>query len=100
MAELAADRRWHLDKKVPIAIIVTLLIQTGGIIWWARGIDKTQADQQRRIEAIEKATNDAALSRESVTAKMASIETALKYQNDTLIEIKAAVRDLVQRRGQ
>jgi len=25
---------WHLDKKVPLAVIVTILIQTGAIIWF------------------------------------------------------------------
>lgn len=29
------DSRWHLDRKVPIAIIVALLVQAAGFIWWA-----------------------------------------------------------------
>ena len=26
---------WHLDKRVPVAIIATLTFQTMGVIWWA-----------------------------------------------------------------
>jgi hypothetical protein len=26
---------WHLDKKVPIAIITAIAVQTFGIVWWA-----------------------------------------------------------------
>jgi hypothetical protein len=37
---------WHLDKKVPIALIVTLLMQTGTIVWWARGVEA-------RVQALE-----------------------------------------------
>lgn len=30
---------WHLDKKVPIALIVTILFQTGAALWWASKLD-------------------------------------------------------------
>jgi hypothetical protein len=26
---------WHLDKRVPIAIITAIAVQTFGIVWWA-----------------------------------------------------------------
>jgi len=26
--------RWHLGKEIPLAVLVVLLIQTGGGIWW------------------------------------------------------------------
>jgi hypothetical protein len=29
---------WHLDKRVPIALIATLAIQTAGMVWWAASI--------------------------------------------------------------
>lgn len=29
------DNRWHLDRRVPIALVVALLAQTGGFVWWA-----------------------------------------------------------------
>lgn len=30
---------WHLDRKVPITIILTILIQTFGLVWWASKMD-------------------------------------------------------------
>ena len=36
---------WHLDKKVPIALIITILVQTGGAIWWA-------ATQESRLSSV------------------------------------------------
>jgi hypothetical protein len=36
--DIQYERQWHLDKKVPIALIVTLLAQSGVILWWAAGI--------------------------------------------------------------
>lgn len=32
------QQAWHLDKRVPIALIFALLAQTGGIVWWASGL--------------------------------------------------------------
>jgi len=33
------DRSWHLDKRIPVAIIATLLVQTAGIVWWASNLN-------------------------------------------------------------
>lgn len=49
---MADDTSWHLDKKVPIAIIVTLVAQSLIFIWvgatWKAGLDY-------RIDALERA---------------------------------------------
>lgn len=29
-----SDSQWHLDRKVPIALILSIFLQTGGIVWW------------------------------------------------------------------
>ena len=49
------DTHWHLDKKVPITLIVTILVHLGVSIWWARGlesrlasVERDQARQERR----------------------------------------------------
>lgn len=40
---------WHLDKRVPVAIIVTIMLQTMGVIWWAAS---TQAQTNANTAAI------------------------------------------------
>ena len=30
---------WHLDRRVPIAMIFAILCQTVGVVWWAATID-------------------------------------------------------------
>lgn len=42
---------WHLDKRVPIALIFTLFCQTAYGIWWASGVDERLAQIERRQEA-------------------------------------------------
>lgn len=33
------DRQWHLDKRVPIAIIFAIGVQSASIAWWAATLD-------------------------------------------------------------
>lgn len=33
--EKTRGERWHVGKEIPIAVMITLLVQTGGIVWWA-----------------------------------------------------------------
>ena len=40
------DKHWHLDRRVPIALIITIIMQTIGIVWWA-------ASLSARVETLE-----------------------------------------------
>lgn len=31
---------WHLDKRIPLAMIGAILIQTGAAFWWASSINE------------------------------------------------------------
>lgn len=39
MTSSESDRAWHLDKRIPVAIIITLLAQFGGAIWFFSQLD-------------------------------------------------------------
>jgi len=32
------DKHWHLNRRVPIALIITIIMQTIGIVWWATSL--------------------------------------------------------------
>lgn len=54
---------WHLDRRVPIALILTILIQSGSALWWAAGVSAkvdtlerqaaTNSNQAERIVRLE-----------------------------------------------
>lgn len=31
-------QHWVLDKRVPIAVVVTIILQTAGMVWWAANL--------------------------------------------------------------
>ena len=37
------DEPWHLDKRVPVALIVTIAMQTMLAVWWAAGLSSDVA---------------------------------------------------------
>lgn len=45
------EANWHLDKRVPISLILALLIQTGGMIWWAASLSGRVDINARDIQA-------------------------------------------------
>lgn len=76
------DNRWHLDRKVPIAIIVTIVIQTGTIVWWA-------ASTSERLSYLER--------RETQTAPQADRLTRVEVQMEAIREGIARIERLMQR---
>lgn len=86
------ESRWHLDRKVPIAIIVTLCLNTGGFIWWA-------AKSDARIEAVERQVLASAPHTERITRMEVKVENIERGINriENLIQARPAASPLLQR---
>ena len=74
---------WHLDKKVPVTIIVALVLQTLGIIYVGTAW-KTEVDF--RISSLERLNEDS----KSQEGRIIAVEQQLNYITDSLkrIEVK------------
>jgi len=44
------DTRWHLDKRVPIALVVLIIAQTAGAIWWASAVNGSIMALEKRVD--------------------------------------------------
>jgi hypothetical protein len=75
------ERQWHLDKKVPIALIATLAAQTIAIVWWA-------ANLSTRVDALERQYLATVPRMESVIR----LETKVDGLTSGLSELKAMLR--------
>lgn len=58
---------WHLDKRLPVAIVLALVTNTITFTWWASGLDhqvnqnKTDiAANKNKIEGVQKITEEVA----------------------------------------
>lgn len=76
-----SDSNWHLDRKVPVAIIVTIMMQTAGIVWWG-------ATASERLNALERKVDMAAPQADRLT----KVETRLEAVQEGISEIKFILR--------
>lgn len=44
---------WHLDRHIPIALVITIIAQTGGAFWWASAVTNRLDGQERRLALAE-----------------------------------------------
>lgn len=63
MASREAEAYWHLDKRVPVALIITMASWIATTIWWASALDN-------RVEVLEKM----ALKNQGVETRLVRIE--------------------------
>ena len=75
------DREWHLDKKVPLALIVTLMVQSGTFIWWAAKADN-------RLDVLERSS---AISAPQIE-RIVKLETKMDTIVDSLNDMKVILR--------
>jgi hypothetical protein len=81
MREGVALKHWTVDKRIPLALILTISIQTCGIVWWASGL--TTRVEQLEKQAAAMAPQDTRLTR---------VEVRLDNVVDGISEIKALLR--------
>ncbi len=49
MAEDTRQARWHLDRRVPLALIFAILIQTAGALTWAGAASERINQLERQV---------------------------------------------------
>ncbi len=76
---------WHLDKKVPIAIIAAIFVQCGTVIWWAASVDK-------RIETLEGARAEQA----SLIVRTARLEENVNALKESSVRIERKLDYLIE----
>jgi hypothetical protein len=77
-----ADAHWHIDKRIPIALIIVLVGQFTGAIWWASGATI-------RLENVERT----AASFAPLPERLTRVEEKLGAVQEGITEIKRLVQD-------
>ena len=89
---MAATREpWHLDKKVPLALIATILLQTflAGFAW--SELRSGLADQERRIVRMEAESLSQQRERIALAERLARIEQTLTAVDRTLARLERVI---------
>lgn len=73
MSQPDDDAKWHLDRRVPLAMILAIIMQTGTFIWWASSLTERVNTLER--ERVATAPQGDRLTR--VEVKVEGVQTSL-----------------------
>lgn len=80
--------RFSLDRRIPLALVLTLFMQAGGAIWWAAGREAADQAQNRRLQQLEgRAETDIILSKD-IVQRLARLEARAEEQSTSLRRIE------------
>jgi hypothetical protein len=87
-----AATSWHFDKRIPLALIATIILQTGAAIWWASAVNSyidadkvTTTALNERVQAVERDNG-------AVANRITRLEVLLETQAELLKEIRDTVK--------
>ena len=74
------DKQWHLDRRVPLALIAMIAAQTFAALWWASGLNT-------RVEFLERQY----VSISPQAGQIIRLQTQLEGIDRNILEIKNAL---------
>lgn len=80
--------KWHLDKRVPVSIIVVLLMQGAGGLW-------VIADMRKDIDVLKVQMID---SRDREKTRDAQLESTVRQLRGDMLEVSRKLDRLIERR--
>lgn len=86
------DGAWHLDKKVPIALIFVLLGQLATGVWVASKLQSQVEQHDRRIGALEATDTRMSEDARRISEYLARMDERLQAQTAILRRVEDAVR--------
>lgn len=96
---MAERQEWHADKRVPIALILTIAIQTAGGVWWAatvteqiKNVAAVQQEDRARINANLTAISTLNRSEAAMDQRLVSIEASQRRIESSVTEILQYLR--------
>ena len=72
---------WHLDKRVPLALILALLVQTAGMVWWAATLSSRVDGHAADIARLVESNSGHAAERQRVAETLARLDERMAAQS-------------------
>lgn len=82
------EARWQIDRHIPVALIVTMIGQLVGVVWWGSSIQHSLTDHERRLSAQETG---------KVSERMAIVETQIRNSQELQLEMNRKLDKIIDR---
>ena len=87
-----AASSWHFDKRIPLALIATIILQTGAAIWWASAVNSYIDADKASTLAIAERVSAVERDNSAVATRITRLEVLLETQSELLKEIRDAIK--------
>ena len=74
----ASESEWHLDKRIPIALVLGLLLQTAGLGWFAATLNTRVQTNTAELERLDVRLEDARSGSMQRAVQLGRIEEQIK----------------------
>ncbi|QEN88239.1 hypothetical protein FZC33_18860 [Labrys sp. KNU-23] len=92
---MSEREHWSVDKKIPLALVITLLIQTGGVVWWSSQLNSRVTVIEERNLKLEVEIGKLKDGSSEVRERFARAETTMQAFVETTRRIEAKLDRLI-----
>ncbi|MDX1922688.1 MAG: hypothetical protein SFW65_06135 [Alphaproteobacteria bacterium] len=85
-------RRFSIDKRVPLALMFTVLLQLGGVVWWASFTQAQDNFRDVRLHELEMRHNKDIEKQDHILERLTRLEAHSDMQLELLQRVDAFIR--------
>lgn len=85
---------WHLDKRVPLALILALLLQTVSAVWWAATIDSRVSNNEGTLSRLDSRLADIAVFSNDQEVQLGRIEEQVNGLREDIARLVRSIERL------
>lgn len=90
---------WHVDRRIPVALIAAVAAQTLGWVWWAASSSKQIEQHDTRIAVVERYIESTRGPSLLAAERFTRVEVRMENIESSLAEIKNLIRGRVNGDG-
>lgn len=96
MDEDARSYGWHLDRRIPLALILTILLQCGLILWWGSGVTHDIVQLKQDVGSLKSEAKATA----AAMVDLATVKNDIGHMSKAQERLQQSVDRLVEKTGQ
>ncbi len=86
--KFAATPEWQMDRRIPLALVLTVFLQSAAAVWWAAGQTERQQFQQVRLQQLEVQQLNTAQEGQGTGQRLTRIEERVALMLESLRRIE------------
>lgn len=83
-----AGLSWHLDRRIPVALIGTVVFHLAVSVWWLSSVEFRVTSHEKQLVRIEAEMNESDRDNQGLENRLTRLEEKLSSQTEILQEIK------------